>query len=191
MGNMAGRKMPFPGSRLKKNRQTFDDGAVIFREGKPSDTAFELVSGQVEISKQGDGGRVRLATLAPGDMFGEMGVLDKGTRSATATAAGGVTANAISRKDFLAGVQEKPEIALNIMTQMAERLRQSGDQIAHGGAAASAPVKAPGGALSVNGLPKQVRPDQADDAGPGAGRKKDFWPDCLILKTCPRSSGSR
>ena len=64
------------GSRLKKTKQTFNDVEVIFREEEPSDTAFEIVSNNVEISKQGDGGTVSLAVLNPGDMFGEMGVLD-------------------------------------------------------------------------------------------------------------------
>ena len=103
------------GSRLKKTKQTFNDGEVIFREEEPSDTAFEIVSDNVEISKQGDGGTVSLAVLNPGDMFGEMGVLDQGIRSATATAVGAVTVSAISRKEFLAGIQEKPKIALDIM----------------------------------------------------------------------------
>ena len=108
--------MPFRESRLKKTRQTFDDGEVIFREEEPSDTAFEVVSGNVEITKKGDQGGVRLAVLEPGEMFGEMEILDQGTRSATATAVGPVTVNVISRKDFLTGLRDKPDLALGIMS---------------------------------------------------------------------------
>ncbi len=52
LGNIAG----FQGSRphrrfrLKKTAQTFNDGDVIFREGESSDTAYEIVSGNVEIA---------------------------------------------------------------------------------------------------------------------------------------------
>jgi len=52
---------------LKKTKQTFNDGDVIFREGGPSDTAYEIVSGTVEIAKMGDDGNVLPATLGPGD----------------------------------------------------------------------------------------------------------------------------
>ena len=123
--------MPFRESRLKKTRQTFDDGEVIFCEEEPSDTAFEVVSGNVEITKKGDQGGVRLAVLEPGEMFGEMEILDQGTRSATATAVGPVTVNVISRKDFLTGLRDKPDLALGIMSQMAQRLRSAGDMVAH------------------------------------------------------------
>ena len=88
---------------MKKTKQTFNDGDVIFREGGPSDTAYEIVSGTVEIAKMGDGGNVLLATLGAGQMFGEMGVLDLEKRNATAKAVGPLTVNAIDRKDFLAG----------------------------------------------------------------------------------------
>ena len=72
---------------MKKTKKTFNDGDVIFREGGPSDVAYEIVFGTVEIAKIGNNGNVILATLGAGEMFGEMGVLDQGTRSATATAA--------------------------------------------------------------------------------------------------------
>ena len=90
---------------MKKTKKTFNDGDVIFREGGPSDAAYEIVSGTVEIAKMGNDGNVILATLGAGEMFGEMGVLDQGERNATAKAIGPVTVNAIDRKDFLAGVE--------------------------------------------------------------------------------------
>ena len=170
---------------MKKTKQTFNDSEVIFREGDPSDTAFEIVSGKVEISKQGDGGNVSLAVLNPGDLFGEMGVLDQGIRSATATAVGAVTTSVISRKEFLAGVQDKPEIALGIMTQMAERLRGADNQLAGdapgtvAGAAAKAPLE--------TGLPKQVSPDQGDDgAGLAPAAKKGFLSGLFDFKDLPK-----
>jgi len=176
------------GSRLKKTKQTFNDGEVIFREEEPGDTAFEIVSGNVEISKQGDGGTVSLAVLNPGDMFGEMGVLDQGIRSATATAVGAVTVSAISRKEFLAGIQEKPEIALDIMNQMAARLRGAGDQLANDAPTAAVTTTLAGAKAPLDsGLSAQVRPVQGGEGvGPSAPAKKGFWSRLLNLDALPK-----
>ena len=100
---------------MKKTKKTFNDGDVIFREGGPSDVAYEIVFGTVEIAKMGNNGNVILATLGAGEMFGEMGVLDQGERNATAKAIGPVTVNAIDRKDFLAGVEGNSDTALDVI----------------------------------------------------------------------------
>ena len=118
---------------MKKTRKTIADGDVIFREGEASDSAFEIVTGKVEIAKSGGTGDVRLALLGPGEMFGEMGILDRGRRSATARAVGPVTVNVISHKDFLAGVRDQPEVALSVMGKLVERLRVADDRLAGGG----------------------------------------------------------
>ncbi|NQU60308.1 MAG: cyclic nucleotide-binding domain-containing protein [Rhodospirillales bacterium] len=115
---------------MKKTKQTFSDGDVIFREGDTSDTAYEIVSGTVEIGKQGGDGTVKLARLSAGEWFGEMGALDHSTRNATARAAGDVTVNAIARQDFLEGVRDQPDMAMSIMSKMAERLRTADSKLA-------------------------------------------------------------
>ena len=152
---------------MKKTKQTFNDGDIIFRESDPSDMAFEIVSGNVEISKMGDDGEIRLATLGKGEMFGEMGVLDQGTRSATAKATGPVTVNAITRKEFLIGVQDKPDLALDIMGKMAQRLRTADDRLAHG-SDATGDINAPD---MLQPLPP-TDPNEAAGASVGAG---GFW----------------
>ena len=121
---------------MKKTAQTFNDGEVIFREGESSDTAYEIVSGNVEIAKTGDDGEMRLAVLKAGEMFGEMGVLDQGKRSASAKAVGPVSVNAISRKDFLAGIQDEPDMAEGIMGNLVERLRGADTMLTGGEAEA-------------------------------------------------------
>ena len=118
MSHSMSRLKYLPGARLKKAQQTFNDGETIFREGEASDRAFEIVSGNVEIVKRGDDGAVRLALLSAGEIFGEMGILDDGKRSATAKAVGTVTAFVISREDFLTGVRDKPELALSVLSNL-------------------------------------------------------------------------
>jgi len=160
---------------LKKTRQTFDDGETIFREGDPSNTAYEIVSGNVEIAKRGEDGAVRLAILDKDEIFGEMGVLDDRKRNATAKAAGPVIVNAIPRKDFLQAVRDKPELAISIMSKMSERLRDADGKLS------GSPPKVPPGAPSPGadvGKPQQLPPgDPGNGVGEDPARSETggFW----------------
>lgn len=161
---------------MKKPKQTFGDGEVIFREGDPGDTAYEIVSGTVEISKSGGGGNVQLATLGAGKMLGEMGALDQGTRSATAIAVGPVTLNAISHKDFLAAMRDEPDLALGVMGDMVERLRGAGDKLAHG---TGAPVL---DSQVSDGAPADQEAGEAATA-----TEPGFWSKLMSLKNAQRT----
>lgn len=97
-------------------------GAVIFHEGDAGDEMFGVIDGSVELRH---GGRV-VATIGPDDVFGEMALVDGSTRSATAVAADDVTLAVISKRHFLFMVHETPMFALQVMSSMAERLRQFG-----------------------------------------------------------------
>ena len=64
-------------------------GEIIFREGYPSDHAYVIEAGKVEIYRMNDdGSEVHIAFLEAGQMFGEYGVLDDAPRSASARAVG-------------------------------------------------------------------------------------------------------
>ena len=154
---------------MKKTSKTFADGAIIFREGDVSDSVFEVVSGNVEIAKTGADGEVRLALLGPGEMFGEMGILDQGTRSATARAVGPVAVTVVSRKDFLSGVRDKPDMALDVMSKLVQRLRGADDMVTHGGKASAAPADRP---PPMPGEP--TREGNADKSAPGGLVSKLF-----------------
>lgn len=65
---------------------TYKAGVVIFWEGYPSDNAYVIVSGSVEIFQVRDNGENQLAVLGPGQMFGEIGVMDDVPRTASARA---------------------------------------------------------------------------------------------------------
>jgi tetratricopeptide (TPR) repeat protein len=166
---------------VKKSKKTIADGEIIFREGESSDSAFEIVAGNVEITKSGGGGDVRLALLGPGEMFGEMGILDRGRRSATARAVGPVSVNVISHKDFLAGVRDKPDLALSVMGKLVERLRVADDMLAGGakqarGAVAGAGAGAGGQAGGPEQLPSSVGSDGGGKEGePGLVSKLFGW----------------
>ena len=114
---------------LKDIECRYRDGQVIFREGDQSATAFVIVSGQVELSKISANGPIRLSILSPGEIFGEMGIIDKSARSVTAQAVGTVVLDVIERDGFLASLSEQPEVALTVIGNLAERLRHTNDLI--------------------------------------------------------------
>jgi CRP/FNR family cyclic AMP-dependent transcriptional regulator len=62
-------------------------GTVLFRQGAPGDAAFILDQGKIVIFQQVDGQRVELDSIKPGEIFGEMAVIDRSQRMATAVAA--------------------------------------------------------------------------------------------------------
>lgn len=67
-------------------RAEFAPGQVIFREGDPPTTAYLIEAGAVEITAEQAGRHVVLSRLGPGDLLGEMAVIDDSPRTATATA---------------------------------------------------------------------------------------------------------
>lgn len=170
-----GHEKPFGDPDLKKTKQTFDDGDVIFREGGPSDTAYEIVSGTVEIAKMGDDGNVLLATLGAGEMFGEMGVLDQEERNATAKAVGPVTVNAIDRKDFLAGIEGNPDTALDVIGNLSGKLRGADDKLAHGA----------GTPTGDDAKPQHLMPKETADDAPAPVAGAGFWTRLLGLAALP------
>lgn len=70
----------------EKYKRVLQVGEVLIKEGDPGDCAFVIESGQLEVSRNNDGENQILALLGPGDMIGEMSLLDKLPRSASATA---------------------------------------------------------------------------------------------------------
>ncbi|MGP8159873.1 MAG: cyclic nucleotide-binding domain-containing protein [Candidatus Dormibacteria bacterium] len=95
-------------------------GTVIFAEGDPGAEMFGVLDGEVEL--RGTGGLLR--RLGPREVFGEMALVDDSPRSATAVAVSATTLAAVDRHRFLFLVQETPMFALEVMSVMADRLRQ-------------------------------------------------------------------
>ncbi len=68
------------------DRRSFKAGKVIFQQGEPGDAAYVVESGEVGIYKTIKGENVKLGTVAPGGIFGEMAVIDGSERMASAVA---------------------------------------------------------------------------------------------------------
>src|SRR3990172_12436049 len=90
---------------------SFSFGQTIVRDGEPADAFYVLVSGQARVVKQGDKGEeISLNVLRPGDSFGEMGLLEEASRSATVRATGEVSVLKLDRAVFQALIHTQPEI---------------------------------------------------------------------------------
>lgn len=104
------------------DRQTFDPGQVIFKEGQSGNCFYLIVYGEVIISK----GETELARMETGGCFGEMAILDDAPRSATARAAEKTLVFSIER-DILADVFPSLgfKVAANLARQLSAKLRET------------------------------------------------------------------
>jgi CRP-like cAMP-binding protein len=103
----------------------YESGEVILREGDTGETAYIIDHGQVEVTKQLDGRAVHLAYIGAGDVFGEMSMIDDRPRSATITAVEPTVVREVHREGFYDGLQSHPEVALNLLKVLFERLREA------------------------------------------------------------------
>lgn len=108
---------------------------LIAQEGETNDCMFLIEEGEVSIIKNfNTPNPVKLATLGPGQCFGEMCVLETQPRFATAQAAGPCTVVRVPTTSFFQLYQKAPEqycvILLNIARDLSKRLRQLGDAYA-------------------------------------------------------------
>lgn len=108
----------------------YDAGALVFSEGEASTEAFMLHEGRIELTKRGAEGAVRLAVLEPGEIFGEMGVIERQPRNATARALEPVRVTAIDADRFIYMLQTQPEVSLALMHKLSHRLRLMDERVA-------------------------------------------------------------
>jgi CRP-like cAMP-binding protein len=97
------------------------EGTVLTREGRTAHEFFVLIDGTVRVAK----GSRKLADLGPGDWLGEIALLTKSPRTATATATSPVRALVIVDRDFRRVLAEIPSIATKMLSRVAERLQRT------------------------------------------------------------------
>ena len=71
----------------KPERESFPAGTEVFREGEFAMCAYIVESGRVDVMKEAFGGSIRVCTLGPGELFGEMALIASCNRTATVVAA--------------------------------------------------------------------------------------------------------
>ncbi len=110
---------------LDRHTVSYPAGTVLFREGDPGDRMFVIADGRVRIVKALGASDVTIASLGPGDCFGEMALLDKQPRSATAVTSEESRLVIIDGVAFEQLIRENGEIAVRIMRKLSERLREA------------------------------------------------------------------
>ena len=111
-------------------RQSFRKDNMVLIEEEVGSTMFIILDGRVKISRISDEGReVILSIMSEGDFFGEMSILDGQARSANVVTLEDSTILIIHREDFLQMMHDFPQIAINLLKELAHRLRRSDSQI--------------------------------------------------------------
>jgi pyruvate,water dikinase len=105
-------------ARLLKLRP-FSKGETIIMEGSGAAAFFIIDSGEATVSSKG----VQLATLGPGDYFGEIALIDGGPRSATVSAATDLVCYGLTFWEFRPLVEKNGAIAWKLLQALAKRLR--------------------------------------------------------------------
>ncbi len=103
-------------------KKTFQKGDVIFCEYEPGDNFYLIQAGRVQIVKIFGEIEKAIAILQPGEIFGEMAILEEAPRSATAIALDPVAALEFNRENFEILMQGNPQIALNLLKVFTTRI---------------------------------------------------------------------
>ena len=109
---------------------TMKRGATIASKGDPGTSLFAVISGTVKISVSSPDGRNAILNLiGPGEIFGEVALLDGQSRSADATANTNCELFIIDRRDFIPFVRSQPALAMKFIELLCARLRTTSDQV--------------------------------------------------------------
>jgi CRP/FNR family cyclic AMP-dependent transcriptional regulator len=101
-------------------------GHTLFQAGDPGDSLFIVRVGEIELFiKDTAGQRIVLTTAQPGDMFGEVAMLDSGSRTATALALTDCEVLVLDRDDLILLFQRKPEAALHMLAALSGLTRKA------------------------------------------------------------------
>jgi uncharacterized membrane protein len=108
------------------SEKTVPQNTRLFRQGDDGDAMYLIESGRVRISiRDHDKQELTLAELAQGDFFGEMSIIDGRQRSADARVVEDSRLAVLSRDAFLSFVRTKPDVALEMLSALTDRLRRT------------------------------------------------------------------
>ncbi len=103
---------------------------VLFQKGDPGDALYGVLSGRIRISTNTPGGKeIIFAIMDPGEVFGEIALLDGMARTADASAIGPSKLLMIHRRDFLDFLEREPRLAIHLLRLLCERLRHTDELV--------------------------------------------------------------
>ena len=118
-------------SRLGKAvvERSYKKGETIVKEGEQAVAFFIIASGKVEVSGTRAKKEQKINDLGPGQVFGEMALLDGMPRAATIKATEPTTCLVLSRWDFVAELRTNPHIAVGMLPILSRRLREADEKL--------------------------------------------------------------
>ena len=111
--------------------RVYPKNTMIFSEGEPGDEVFIIKKGSVKISKVVDYNEVLLAVLNPGDIFGEMALLESKPRGANAVAYEECHVMVVSKDSFNTLIKTQPDLVSRLTTLLARRIWLINKQLAN------------------------------------------------------------
>jgi CRP/FNR family cyclic AMP-dependent transcriptional regulator len=110
----------------------FRAGETIFLIGEPGDALYVIRSGEAEVYFKSDtGDRIVLEVAGRGDFFGELSLLDRGSRSASVVATQDTEALRLNRDHLERFIALRPQVAMDLLAAMGRRLRVSSERLRH------------------------------------------------------------
>ena len=111
-------------------RRHLASGEVLFRKGDPGDALYGVVNGRLRIHALGaDGHDALLNIMRPGDVFGEIALIDGLPRTADATAIDAVDLMMLRRSEFMDLLRRENELTLHLLQLTCRRLRWLSDMV--------------------------------------------------------------
>jgi CRP/FNR family transcriptional regulator, cyclic AMP receptor protein len=109
---------------------TLKRGSALFAKGDPGHSLYAVISGSVKMSiSSADGRSAILNIIGPGEIFGEIALLDGGVRSSDAIANTNCEMFVIDRREFIPFVRSQPALAMKFIELLCGRLRWTSDQV--------------------------------------------------------------
>jgi CRP/FNR family transcriptional regulator, cyclic AMP receptor protein len=109
---------------------TLKRGATIYSKGDPGNSLYVVISGTAKMSISSPDGRSAILNLiGPGEIFGEIALLDGRERTADATANTNCEVFIIDRREFIPFVRSQPALAMKFIELLCTRLRWTSDQV--------------------------------------------------------------
>ena len=106
-------------------RMTFQPDQSFFRQGDSGDAAYVLISGEAQVLSETSDGEIPVATIGENAIIGEIAILCDVPRTATVKASTTLEALKIDKEDFLRLIKEFPEMGIEVMRELADRLSQT------------------------------------------------------------------
>jgi CRP/FNR family transcriptional regulator len=111
--------------------RSFPRGVRVFHEGDHSDACYVVRTGDLRVTREhSDGRAIALATLGPGDIFGELAMLDGGTRSASVETLSESELLGLPATDVRRVIADHGDIAAKLIVAITRRLRETNERVA-------------------------------------------------------------